>query len=104
MIEAHAFLAAFTVQIFVTSVLLPIWFIRHLRRQTNNVPAERLAEVFPDFDVRLAQAHFATRYRTLTTVIAALGLLMLVWLFSYMQGPSWDEGKVSLLALCLTLP
>ena len=31
MIEAYAFLAAFTVQILVMSVLIPAWFIRNVR-------------------------------------------------------------------------
>ena len=38
MVEAYAFLAAFTVQILVMSVLLPAWFIRYLRVQTRVSP------------------------------------------------------------------
>jgi hypothetical protein len=97
MIEAYAFLAAFTVLMLVMSVLLPAWFIRYVRVQTASIPAERLAQVYPSVDLGHAQERFLTRYRALTAGIAVLGLLLLGWLFSYMRRPNWDEGKVDVL-------
>ena len=97
MIEAYAFLAAFTVQILVMSVLLPAWFIRYVRVQTARFPAERLAQLYPGVDLGHAQERFLTQYRALTTGIAVLGLLLLGWLFSYMRRPDWDDGPVEVL-------
>ena len=97
MIEAYAFLAAFTVQILVVSVLLPAWFIRYVRVQTASIPAERLAELYPGVDLGHARERGLTQYRALTLGIAVLGLLLLGWLFSYMRRPNWDEGKVDVL-------
>ncbi len=97
MIEAYAFLAAFTVQILVMSVLLPAWFIRYIRVQATRFSAERLAQLYPGVDIGHAQKRFLTQYRALTTGIAVLGLLLLGWLFSYMRRPDWDDGKVSIL-------
>ena len=63
MIEAYAFLAAFTVQILAMSVLYPAWFIRYVRVQATSIPAERLAQLYPGVDVGHAQERFLTRYR-----------------------------------------
>ena len=97
MIEAYAFLAAFTVQILVLSVLYPAWFIRYVRLQATRIPAERFAQLYPGVDLGHAQEHFLTHYRALTTGIAVLGLLLLGWLFSYMRRPDWDDGPVEVL-------
>jgi hypothetical protein len=97
MIEAYAFLAAFTVQMLVMSLLLPAWFIRYVRVQAASIPAERLAQLYPGVDLGHAQRRFLTRYRMLTAAIGVLGLLLLGWLFSYMRRPNWDEGKVDVL-------
>lgn len=97
MIEAYAFLAAFTVQILTMSVLYPAWFIRYVRVQAARLPAERLAQLYPGVDLGRAQERFLTRYRTLTTGVAVLGLLLLGWLFSYMRRPDWDDGPVQIL-------
>jgi type IV secretory pathway VirB2 component (pilin) len=98
MIEAYAFFAAFAVQILVTSVLLPAWFIRYARTQTTRVPAERLAQLYPDVNVQQALEGYLTRYRAIITVIAVFGVLLFGWLINYMRGPNWDEGKVIFLA------
>ena len=50
MIEAYAFLAAFTVQILVVSVLQPAWLIRHVRTTARGFPAERFALRYPGVD------------------------------------------------------
>ena len=97
MIEAYAFLAAFMVQILAMSVLYPAWFIKYWRVQATNIPAERLAQMYPGVDFSLAQQQFFTRYRALNTVIAVLGLLLLGWLFSYMRRADWDDGPVEVL-------
>ena len=97
MIEAYAFLAAFTVQILVMSVLLPLWFIKYVRAQAARFPAERLAQMYPDVDLDQARERFVSRYRTVVAGIAVVGLLFLGWLFSYMRRPTWDEDTVSVL-------
>jgi hypothetical protein len=95
MIEAYAFLAVFAVQILAMSVLYPARFIR--RVQAASLPAERLAQLYPDVDVSLAQERVLTRYRALNTGIAVLGLLLLGWLFSYTRRPDWNEDLVLVL-------
>ena len=97
MIEAYAFLAAFTIQILTMSVLYPAWFIRYLRMQMARFPAERLAQMYPGVDLGRAMERFVTQYRVLTTGSAVLGLVLLGWLFSYMRRPDWDDGPVEAL-------
>lgn len=97
MIETYAFLAAFTAQVLVMSVLYPAWFIRYVRVQATSLPAERLAQLYPGVDLAHAQKRFLTQYRALTTGIAVLGLLLLCWLFSYMRHLDWDDGPVTAL-------
>jgi hypothetical protein len=97
MIAAYAFLAAFTVQILVTSVLYPARFTKHVRVQAASFPTERLAHLFPGLDLDLARERFLTRYRTVNTGIAVLGLLLLAWLSSYVRRPNWDEDPVIML-------
>jgi hypothetical protein len=97
MIAGYAFLAAFTLQILVVSVLLPAWFIRYIRVQTTRLPAERLAQLYPDVDLPSFQERFLTQYRALVAGLAVLGLLLLGWLFSYLRRPDWDDGPVLVL-------
>ncbi|WP_129646695.1 hypothetical protein [Peristeroidobacter agariperforans] len=97
MIEAYAFFAVFVIQILAMSGLYPAWFIRYMRRQAASIPTERLAQLYPGTDVGLAQKRFVTRYRAVNIGIAALGLLLLGWLFKYMQQPDWDDGPVEAL-------
>ena len=97
MIEAYAFLGAFTVQILATSVLYPAWFIRYVRVQTTRLPVERLAQLYPGVDVGHAQERFLTQYRALNTGIAVLSLLLLAWLFGYTRRPDWNDGPVEVL-------
>ena len=58
MIEAYAFLAAFTVQILAMSVLYPAWFISYVRVQATSFPAERFAQLYPGVDLSHAQSAF----------------------------------------------
>jgi hypothetical protein len=97
MIEAYAFLGAFAVQILATSVLYPAWFIRYLRARTKHLPVDKLAQLYPGVDVAQAQERFLIRYRALNTAIAVVGLVLLVWLFGYTQGPDWNEGPLKVL-------
>ena len=94
MIESYAFLAMFVIQILAMSGMYPAWFIRYMRRQTASIPAERLAQLYPGIDVDRAQERFVTRYRAVNIGIAVLGLLLLGWLFKYMQRPDWTDGPV----------
>jgi hypothetical protein len=95
MIEVYLFLAAFTAQILGMSVLVPSRFARLIRTGWKNIPAERLAELYPGVDVGQAHERFLDRYRAVNTVVAGLGLLLLGWFMSYMQRPNWDLGAVS---------
>ena len=95
MIEVYLFFAVFPVQILGMSVLLPIRFTGLIRTGLKNIPAERLAELYPGVDVGEAHERFLARYRAANTVIAVLGLLLLGWFISYMQRPGWDAGTVS---------
>jgi hypothetical protein len=88
MIEAYAFLAAFTVQILVVSVLHPAWLTRYARAKAE--------AQLPGWD-RKSRERFLTLYRAVNAGIAVLGLALLGWLFSHMRSPDWDVRPVSLL-------
>jgi hypothetical protein len=94
MIEVYLFLAVFPVQILGMSVLYPIRFTRLIRTGLKNIPADRLAELYPGVDVGQAHERFLARYRAVNTIVAVLGFLLLGWFISYMQRPKWDEGTV----------
>src|SRR5215831_9625772 len=94
MIEVYLFLAMFPVQILGMSVLYPVLLARAIRTGLRNIPAERLAELYPGVDVGQAHERFLARYRAVNTVVAILGLLLLGWFVSYMQRPNWDQGVV----------
>jgi hypothetical protein len=94
MIEVYLFLAIFPAQILGMSVLYPVRFARLIREGLKNIPAERLAELYPGVDVSQAHERFIARYRTANTVVAVLGFLLLGWFISFMQRPNWDLGLV----------
>lgn len=104
MIEAYAFLAAFTVQILVISVLHPAWVIRYGRAKSETWFTDpRYAQLYPGWDRAFAE-RFRFWYRIANIVIAALGLGLLVWLFRFMQGADWNVALVRpLLAAYVTL-
>jgi hypothetical protein len=88
MIEAYAFLAAFSVQILVVSVLQPLWFAKYIRAKAavqilglNDETRERLLTLF----------------RVANLGIAAFGLVLMVWVFNHMRDPGWDFGLMGLL-------
>ena len=103
MIEVYLFLAMFPVQILGMSVFFPVRLTRLIRTGLKNIPAERLAELYPGVDVGQAHERFLARYRAANTVVAVLGLLLLGWFISTMQRPGWDEGAVGgmVTAYCL---
>ena len=68
MIEVYLFLAVFPVQILGMSVLYPIRLTRLIRTGLKNIPAERLAELYPGVDVGQAHERFLARYRAVNTV------------------------------------
>ncbi len=88
MIEAYAFLAAFTVQILVVSVLSPAWLTRYARAKAE--------AQLPGLD-RKSLERLLTAYRAANMGIAVLGLGLLGWLFNHMQSPDWDIRPVTLL-------
>jgi hypothetical protein len=45
------------------------------------------------------RVRFFARYRMLNTVIAALGSLLLVWLFNHVRHPDWNHARVEILAV-----
>src|SRR5262245_43367864 len=96
MIEVYAFLAAFAVLVPAVSVLLPYGYLKSVRAWTRKVPTEHFAELGIDFD--RDQARYLHRYRVMNVVIALLGVLLLGWLASYMQGGRWGSGLVNMVA------
>jgi MFS family permease len=97
MLEAYAFIAAFTVQIMAMSVLLPAQFLALIRDQAGRHSIERFAQFYPGVDLTLARERFVSRYRATNAGIALLGFVVLGWLFTYLQGPDWDNGPVKAL-------
>ena len=97
MIEANAFLAMFTVQILAMSVLLPQRVIRLVRSTAQEFPAERFAQLYPRVDHHKILGRYLKLYRLLNPVILVLGVLLLGWLFRYLQRSDWDDGPVEAL-------
>ena len=94
MLEAYAFIAAFTVQIMAMSILLPAQLLVRIRDQAGRHSTERFAQLYPGVDLTLARERFVTRYRATNIGIAILGFAVLGWLFNYLQRPDWDDGPV----------
>lgn len=94
MIEAYAFLAMFTIQMLVGSVLSPARVITYVRGWAANCGSERFAQLYPGVDHRKSVEIFVTRYRAVNLVIAAIGALLLGWIFTLIQHPGWT-GEVS---------
>src|SRR5688572_683332 len=101
MIEMYAFLLMLLVQVLMMSVLFPTALIRYARTQAPRIPADRLARAFPGVDVSQSIERFATRFRTTTLVVAVLGLVLMGWLFNYMQRPEFNNRIVILLTVAL---
>jgi len=100
MIESYAFSAAFAVQILAMSVLLPRRLIRYCRAWPAAYP-DSFEKMYPGIGhevaldrYALSMRRFGTLYLGANLLIAALGVLVLVWLFQQMQTTGWDEKFV----------
>jgi hypothetical protein len=94
MIEAYAFVAAFTVQILAMSVILPTQFVARIREYAARHPTERFAQFYPGVDLDLARERFIARFRATNSGIALLGFVVLGWLSTYLQRSDWNDGPV----------
>jgi magnesium-transporting ATPase (P-type) len=93
MFEVYAFLLMFLVQVLMMSVMFPAALIRYSRTQAPRF-ADRFAQAFPGVDIGQSIERFVTRFRATTLVVAVLGLVLLGWLFDYMQRPDWNHRDV----------
>ena len=91
MVQDYAFFAMFTVQILVMSLLHPAFVVRYCRLQASGLPAERIAQLYPGVDIGLARERFCTLYRAVNTVIAVIGLVLLVALPGNVPPKKWDD-------------
>jgi len=91
MIEVYAFLAMFTVQILLMSVLHPALLIKYCRAKLAAIPAERDLPVDAGVIGNLSPERFLTLYRALNTGIAVLGVLLLVLMYSEVRPLDWDK-------------
>jgi MFS family permease len=98
MLEAYAFLAAFSVQVLVMTVLIPAWSSRHFRLKVAR-SAEHLAQLYPGVDVSHALERYLAQHRVLTSGLTLLGLLLVGWLFSDAWRANWNADKAGLLSL-----
>jgi hypothetical protein len=95
MIEVYLFYAMFTAQVLVFSVLYPASMIRNVHAALARYPVER-PPIMDEQAKKWIDGRLAL-YRHINTGIALVGLLLLGWLFSYMQRPGWDDGPVETL-------
>jgi NhaP-type Na+/H+ or K+/H+ antiporter len=91
MIEAYAFLAAFSAQILAASVLYPAGLIKYVRGWARNFGSERFEQLYPGVDYGRWVGRFVAGYRAANIVLAVLGLLLLGWLFTRIQQPDWAD-------------
>lgn len=92
MIEMYAFIAAFTAQIFIFSVLGPIRVIGGLREQIKRFIAEHAPAVDP-----LVAAQVDRRLQHLGRFglgTAVVGLLLVAAMIRYMLRPDWTDGPL----------
>lgn len=95
MLEVYAFLAMFTAQIVVLTVLHPARLLGRVRAYLARYPAERFPQLYPRGpEGNQRQVAF---YKLLNAVIAVVGLALLGWFYLYMQRPDWDDGPVETL-------
>ena len=94
MIESYAFLAMFTLQIVVMSVLHPARLIRYCRVKMAEYPPERFPQLYSGGTFgNLSTERFLTIYRALNTGIAVIGALLLGLMFNEVQ--LLDRHKVT---------
>jgi len=95
MFEVYAFLAMFTAQIVVFTVLHPMKLIGRVRARLTRYPAERFPQLYPHGSEGVERQ--LTVHRLLNASIAVAGVGLLAWFFSYMRRPDWDDGPVETL-------
>jgi hypothetical protein len=98
MIEAYAFLAAFTVQIFALSIFYPVRLIRYVRGWATNFGSERFTRLYKEVDYSKFADQFATRFRLANSIIAVIGALLLGLLYQRSMNVDW-EGEATKLTL-----
>jgi hypothetical protein len=94
MIEVYLFYAIFITQIVVLSVLFPRLLIKRVGEMRMTQPQSEFAPRPLDDS---AVATTLRTFRWLNHLIAAAGVVLLGWLFSYMQDSAWDDGPVETL-------
>lgn len=94
MIEANAFFAMFAVLVLTISAMHMFFLTRFVRLKTATMPDEYFAQIDPTMNRHESMEQFITRYCIAHAAVALLGVLLLVWLFGYMQRPDWDRRYV----------
>lgn len=92
MFEVYGFLAMFTAQIVVLTVLYPLRLIGRVRTLLARYPADRFPQIYPADAAGVERQ--LRRYRLLNAVVAVIGVALLGWFFNYMQRPDWDDGPI----------
>ncbi len=89
MIEAYAFLAMFTVQIVVGSIVFPERVIRRVRRWVHESGSERFRQLYPesDFDQRIRW--FVIAIRATNIAVAVVGFTLLGWFCTVVGHADW---------------
>jgi hypothetical protein len=95
MYEVYAFLAMFTAQIVLLTVLHPMKLIGRVRAQLTRYPPERFPQLYPRGAASIERQ--LTLHRLLNAAIALVGLALLGWFYSYMQRADWNDGPVETL-------
>ncbi|HEX5160755.1 MAG TPA: hypothetical protein VFV88_03480 [Steroidobacteraceae bacterium] len=99
----HAFLAAFTLQVLVASILYPAWLIHYVRDWARDFGSERLAQVSPEADHARRVGRIVSIYRVVAVVMTLLGLMLFAWLFNDMDRPGWLVDARKAVALYFVL-
>lgn len=92
MYEMYGFIAAFTAQILIFSVLGPLRLVGGLRGQIKQFIAEREPAIDPLIAARVDRRLQGLCSMGLAT--AVIGLLLLVVMIRYMQRPDWTDGPL----------
>jgi len=92
MLEMYGFIAAFTAQILIFSVLGPLRLIDGLRGQIEGFIAERTPPIDPD--AASGTYRRLRLFRLLGLGTAVVGLLLLIVMIGYMLRPDWHDGPI----------
>jgi hypothetical protein len=94
MIETNAFIFAFAVLVLTVSVMHMVVLMRFVRVKTASMPDEYFAQLNAGEDREQSVRQFVRGYRFAHSMVALLGVLLLVWLAGYLQRPDWDRRWV----------